>query len=122
TKTGPMRLRAGLPAEWRSGNKTGTGRTEGTTISAMTSQLRFRPAEVRSLLLLILIAANIPSRPRIGIRRSSQKWEELRPSGLLASRASDSIEPRPRWVRPNNSFKPNLLRYSKGVAEKACHA
>jgi hypothetical protein len=23
---------------------------------------------------------------------------------------------------PNNSFKPNLLRYSKSVAEKACHA
>ena len=24
-------------------------------------------------------------------------------------------------VGPNNSFKPNLLRYSKGMAEKACH-
>ena len=24
--------------------------------------------------------------------------------------------------KPNNSFKPNLLRYSKSVAEKACHA
>ena len=23
---------------------------------------------------------------------------------------------------PNNSFKPNLLRYSKSVAKKACHA
>ena len=23
---------------------------------------------------------------------------------------------------PNNSFKPNLLRYGKGMAEKACHA
>ena len=23
---------------------------------------------------------------------------------------------------PNNSFKPNLLRYGKSVAEKACHA
>ena len=22
---------------------------------------------------------------------------------------------------PNNSFKPNLLRYGKGMAEKACH-
>jgi len=31
TNTGPNRLRAGLPAEWRSGNKTGTGRAEGTT-------------------------------------------------------------------------------------------
>lgn len=31
TSTGTRRLRAGLPAEWRSGNKTGTGRTEGTT-------------------------------------------------------------------------------------------
>ena len=24
--------------------------------------------------------------------------------------------------KPNNSFKPNLLRYSKSVTEKACHA
>ena len=24
-------------------------------------------------------------------------------------------------TRPNNSFKPNLLRYGKGMAEKACH-
>src|SRR3546814_3238190 len=24
-------------------------------------------------------------------------------------------------VRPNNSFKPNLLRYTKAMAEKACH-
>lgn len=31
TTTGTRRLRAGLPAEWRSGNKTGTGRAEGTT-------------------------------------------------------------------------------------------
>ena len=27
-----------------------------------------------------------------------------------------------RRVAPNNSFKPNLLRYSNGVAEEACHA
>ena len=25
-------------------------------------------------------------------------------------------------VRPNNSFKPTLLRYGNGVAEEACHA
>lgn len=31
TSTGTRRLRAGLPTQWRSGNKTGTGRTEGTT-------------------------------------------------------------------------------------------
>ncbi len=31
TRTGMRRLRAGLPADWRSGNKTGTGRAEGTT-------------------------------------------------------------------------------------------
>ena len=24
-------------------------------------------------------------------------------------------------MAPNNSFKPNLLRYGKGMAEKACH-
>jgi beta-lactamase class A len=31
TATGVRRLRAGLPAEWRNGNKTGTGRQAGTT-------------------------------------------------------------------------------------------
>jgi len=31
TRTGRKRIRAGLPAAWRVGNKTGTGRTEGTT-------------------------------------------------------------------------------------------
>jgi beta-lactamase class A len=31
TRTGARRLRAGLPPGWRTGNKTGTGRTEGTT-------------------------------------------------------------------------------------------
>jgi beta-lactamase class A len=31
TRTGMQRLRAGLPAEWRTGNKTGTGRAAGTT-------------------------------------------------------------------------------------------
>jgi beta-lactamase class A len=31
TQTGPKRLRAGLPAEWKVGNKTGTGRAPGTT-------------------------------------------------------------------------------------------
>lgn len=31
TKTGNKRLRAGLPADWRIGNKTGTGRATGTT-------------------------------------------------------------------------------------------
>ena len=28
----------------------------------------------------------------------------------------------PRERRPNNSFKPNLFRYGKSVATKACHA
>ena len=27
----------------------------------------------------------------------------------------------PPLVQPNNSFKPNLLRYTKHMAEKACH-
>jgi beta-lactamase class A len=31
TQTGPRRLRAGLPSGWRAGNKTGTGRAQGTT-------------------------------------------------------------------------------------------
>jgi hypothetical protein len=31
TQTGPRRLRAGLPKSWRIGNKTGTGRAQGTT-------------------------------------------------------------------------------------------
>lgn len=43
TKTGPMRIRAGLPAEWRSGNKTGTGRTEGTTNKCNDVAITFPP-------------------------------------------------------------------------------
>jgi beta-lactamase class A len=43
TDTGPHRLRAGLPAEWRSGNKTGTGRTEGTTNKCNDVAITFPP-------------------------------------------------------------------------------
>lgn len=43
TDTGPNRLRAGLPAEWRTGNKTGTGRTEGTTNKCNDVAITFPP-------------------------------------------------------------------------------
>jgi beta-lactamase class A len=43
TDTGPHRLRAGLPAEWRTGNKTGTGRTEGTTNKCNDVAITFPP-------------------------------------------------------------------------------
>ncbi|RPI12428.1 MAG: class A beta-lactamase [Lysobacterales bacterium] len=43
TNTGPNRLRAGLPADWRSGNKTGTGRTEGTTNKCNDVAITFPP-------------------------------------------------------------------------------
>ena len=43
TTTGPNRLRAGLPAEWRTGNKTGTGRTEGTTNKCNDVAITFPP-------------------------------------------------------------------------------
>jgi beta-lactamase class A len=43
TDTGRNRLRAGLPAEWRSGNKTGTGRTEGTTNKCNDVAITFPP-------------------------------------------------------------------------------
>lgn len=43
TNTGPHRLRAGLPAEWRSGNKTGTGRVEGTTNKCNDVAITFPP-------------------------------------------------------------------------------
>jgi beta-lactamase class A len=43
TDTGPNRLRAGLPAEWRSGNKTGTGRAEGTTNKCNDVAITFPP-------------------------------------------------------------------------------
>lgn len=43
TKTGPNRLRAGLPAEWHSGNKTGTGRVEGTTNKCNDVAITFPP-------------------------------------------------------------------------------
>jgi beta-lactamase class A len=43
TNTGANRLRAGLPADWRSGNKTGTGRTEGTTNKCNDVAITFPP-------------------------------------------------------------------------------
>jgi beta-lactamase class A len=43
TDTGHNRLRAGLPAEWRSGDKTGTGRTEGTTNKCNDVAITFPP-------------------------------------------------------------------------------
>jgi beta-lactamase class A len=43
TRTGTRRLRAGLPAEWRSGNKTGTGRVEGTTNKCNDVAITFPP-------------------------------------------------------------------------------
>jgi beta-lactamase class A len=43
TATGPHRLRAGLPAEWRAGNKTGTGRAEGTTNKCNDVAIAFPP-------------------------------------------------------------------------------
>jgi beta-lactamase class A len=43
TSTGAKRLRAGLPAQWRAGNKTGTGRTEGTTNKCNDIAITFPP-------------------------------------------------------------------------------
>jgi len=43
TQTGTRRLRAGLPPDWRSGNKTGTGRTEGTTNKCNDVAITFPP-------------------------------------------------------------------------------
>jgi beta-lactamase class A len=56
TKTGAARLRAGLPAEWRSGNKTGTGRTEGTTNKCNDVAITFPPGKTP-----IIIAAYFDS-------------------------------------------------------------
>lgn len=43
TNTGARRLRAGLPQDWRSGNKTGTGRAEGTTNKCNDVAITFPP-------------------------------------------------------------------------------
>lgn len=43
TRTGTRRLRAGLPADWATGNKTGTGRTEGTTNKCNDVAITFAP-------------------------------------------------------------------------------
>lgn len=43
TATGASRLRAGLPAEWRTGDKTGTGRIEGTTNKCNDIAITFPP-------------------------------------------------------------------------------
>jgi beta-lactamase class A len=43
TKTGSRRLRAGLPRDWRTGDKTGTGRAEGTTNKCNDVAITFPP-------------------------------------------------------------------------------
>lgn len=43
TNTGTRRLRAGLPADWRTGNKTGTGRAQGTTNKCNDVAITFPP-------------------------------------------------------------------------------
>ena len=43
TDTGPGRLRAGLPASWKPGNKTGTGRAAGTTNKCNDIAIAFPP-------------------------------------------------------------------------------
>ena len=45
TKTGTNRLRAGFPAEWHVGNKTGTGRGEGTTNKYNDIAITFPPGK-----------------------------------------------------------------------------
>jgi beta-lactamase class A len=45
TKTGVRRLRAGIPAAWRIGNKTGTGRAEGTTNKCNDVAIIFPPGK-----------------------------------------------------------------------------
>ena len=45
TVTGAARLRAGLPTGWRTGNKTGTGRTEGTTNKCNDVAITFPPGK-----------------------------------------------------------------------------
>jgi beta-lactamase class A len=43
TQTGPRRLRAGLPTDWSTGNKTGTGRAVGTTNKCNDVAITFPP-------------------------------------------------------------------------------
>lgn len=45
TVTGAARLRAGLPSEWRTGNKTGTGRDQGTTNKCNDIAITFPPGK-----------------------------------------------------------------------------
>jgi len=45
TSTGAKRLRAGLPVDWRTGNKTGTGRDEGTTNKCNDVAITFPPGK-----------------------------------------------------------------------------
>jgi beta-lactamase class A len=45
TTTGAARLRAGLPTDWRTGNKTGSGRMEGTTNKCNDVAITFAPGK-----------------------------------------------------------------------------
>ena len=52
---------------------------------------------------------------RVGLRRRFQ-------ASVVGSRVYLPRAVHRGKLAPNNSFKPNLLRYGKSVAEKACHA
>jgi beta-lactamase class A len=56
TQTGARRLRAGLPKDWRAGDKTGTGRAEGTTNKCNDVAITFPPGRAP-----IIIAAYFDS-------------------------------------------------------------
>ena len=58
---------------------------------------------------------------RSGWRRRV-RGARVRACGFGHSGAAVASERTMRLFLPNKAFKPNLLRYSKSVAEKACHA
>ena len=59
TTKGNARLRAGLPANWQTGDKSGTGRGRAPPINVMIWRLYMRCVKIRLLLQLSLIALNI---------------------------------------------------------------
>jgi beta-lactamase class A len=105
TRTGPNRLRAGLPAEWRSGNKTGTGRTEGTTNRCNDVAITFPPGRPPVIIAgyfdsgeyiaqverrheaVLAVVGRIAAQWAIGeLRRSPDRAQQFPPSPVRVSR------------------------------------
>ena len=116
TDTGPNRLRAGLPAEWSTGNKTGTGRAEGTTNKCNDVAITFPPGRPPIIIAAYFDSGEYTAQTEPGTRPSWLKWGGLPPNGPLASCAEIATEPQLR--RDGRRPSPALCATSPAKRER----